>query len=51
MELEKISLTEIEAGDLAIKLRVLHNKISEIENAQAEEAQRNARNAASHRNR
>ena len=45
--LEKIELTEAEAEDLAIKLRVLSEKVSELEAKQIEQARRDAENASS----
>ena len=51
-ELEMVELAPVAASDLAIKLRALHSRVTEIERQQAEEAERNARrNAASNRTR
>lgn len=47
--LETLELTECEASEIALKLRALHGKVFEIEERQAEEAARNARNEARNR--
>lgn len=49
VELEDIPLGEYEAGDLAMKLRVLHDKVAKIEQERAEEAAEHARNETRNR--